>query len=127
MNRWIFSDNSVKELARLSKQLYETFTKANRQLVSDSKRTIGSDFYLDYALDPSRFHYLAYKEKQLSLFKLRNGKFTLECYGFKPSQFECLGKNSEYELYRHFYGVFPTVEEALKAFRSCSYQIMGVD
>lgn len=127
MNRFIFTDESVKELARCATILYKTFNSANKTLVENPTRSLSSDFALDYALTKWKWFYFMYEDKQVAIYKFpRKYVYSLECYGFIPSADRLFSDNSEFELYKHLFGRFEDIDSAVSAFNSAVHQIIGM-
>lgn len=127
MKRYLFTDSSIKELAHISKFLYETFMKANKTLV-DSPDSVSSDQSLDIVFTPHEYYRLRFESREVYIHKYRGkNKYSLCCVGFAPSGFKQQFANSEFEYYRQLYGFFDSISDAVSAFRSACYQCMGVD
>lgn len=126
MNRFVFTDESVKQLARYSKALYETFSKANKTLISNPTRQLSSDFALDYALTKWKWYYFMYEDKQVQIYKFpKKDVYSLECYGFIPSPEPMFTGDDNFELYKHLYGRFEDIDSAITAFNSAVRQLVG--
>ena len=126
MNRFVFTDASVKELARCVKHLYDTFTSANKTIMENPTRSINSDFHLDYALTPWNYYYYMDADAQISILRQKyNGKyyFTLEMYGINTDLPHCELISDSLELKKHCYGKFDDIDTVISVFKSIIVRI----
>lgn len=127
MKRWLFTDSSVKEITRSLKVAYDLFHNASKQLVESPDDSVSSDISLEMAFTPWEYYYFRYGSKVLRIHHYKSNHFALECRGFCPSSFKQSHPHSEFEFYRQLYGDFETIDEAIKAFHSAIYQIIGAN
>lgn len=125
MNRYMFTDTSVRELFRITKKLYETFKSAKDTIVENPTRSINSDFALDYALTPWEYYYFMHESKSVAIHRHRNGTFSLLCYGFKPSGVSHYDEFSDITLYRNLFGRFSDFGLVLKSFKNAVIEVLN--
>lgn len=122
MSKFVFNDDTVKQLAYYSKQLYQTFSLANKQLLEHKERSMASDFHIDYITTPWNFYYYMDSDVQIRILKLDQFKkvniFTLEMYNVKTDLKHCDKISETLELYNHCYGTFYDINVAISVFKS---------
>ena len=117
--KFLFSQDTIKKLHHYSKLLYEVFSTANKVMMSSVKRTISSDFYLDYVTCPERFYYYCDCDVQLSIYKIpHKNKYTLEMYNVDTDLPHCDYISKNLELYNHCYGSFDGIDVAISVWKS---------
>lgn len=122
MNRYIMTDETIKELSRCADMLYKTFHKANMQLVQHPERSIQSDFHLDYCTTPWKFYYYMDADVQISIIRIDSIKskscFTIEMYNVETDLPHCDKIHRSLELYKHCYGYFEDIDTAISVYKS---------
>lgn len=121
MNRYVFTAESVKTLARLSKLLYDTFSTANKQLVENPTRTMQSDFFLDYVLTPEKYYYVMDVDSQAEIHKLLRGSktiYTIHLVNMETELPHCDYLPKDTPLYNECYGNFSDIDAAISVYKS---------
>lgn len=117
--KFLFSQDTIKKLHHYSKLLYDVFSTANKTMMSSVKRTISSDFYLDYVTCPERFYYYCDCDVQLSIYKIPHKKiYTLEMYNVDTDLPHCKHISKTLELYTHCYGSYESIDVAISIWKS---------
>lgn len=121
MNRYLFTDESVKTLARYSKLLYDTFSTANKQLVENPTRSMQSDFHLDYVLSPEKYYYYMDADSQAEIHKLVRGSktfYTIHLLNMYTELPHCDKIPIGTPLYNECFGTFTDINSAISVYKS---------
>ena len=114
-SRYIFNSSSVRELHRCAKILYETFARADKQLV-DNRDNISHSDEIDFSLCPWNYYSIQFGLNNCRIERLRNMRFTIVCNGFTPSLEYYDETKLDNDFYRTTFGNFEHFEEARNAF-----------
>ena len=116
MKKYVFDDSTIHTLHKFSKTLYEAFSRADKEVVSnDFDWSFNKD--IDFSVNPHLYYNFRLGHYQCFIHQFKNGTYALECRGFVPGDLKPYDVNRyNIELYRNLYGKFLTFDEARLAF-----------
>lgn len=116
MKKFVFDDTTIHTLSMYSKQLYETFSRADRQ-IAESTLDWNKNSDIDYSVNPHLYYSFRFGHYSLCIHKHKSCRYSLECRGFTPNNLKPYDVNKfNIELYRNLYGNFPDFSAVSEAF-----------
>lgn len=116
MKKYAFDDTTIHTLHRLSKQLFETFSRADKTVIeSDFTWTKNDD--VDFSINPHLYYNFRFGHYQLFIHKHKNGTYSLQCLGFTPQNIKPYDVNKfDVELYKNLFGKYLDFSSVSEAF-----------
>lgn len=112
---YMFTASSVHELHSLAKKLYLAFQRADKRLVENTS-VLTHSFEVDYSLRPWEYYFIRLGSAECHIHKLRTGRFSLYCTGFKPQIDYYDSSMIDNDFYIHLFGNYSSFDECKNAF-----------